>query len=128
MKSTIKILITSHNFLVYVDFWLILIFTQPAFTCSKLTKKETLKYTVWNMFRVNNKDTRTTPMANWVNLWNQFASDHGVSCMNGLSKYVFCLCYKTCLLCNEILRWLPNLTTHDERNIFVLIYPWPYFQ
>ena len=28
----------------------------------------------------------------------------------------------------EILRWLPNLTTYDDRNIFVLIYPGPYFQ
>ena len=33
--------------------------TQPAFTCSKLTI-ETLEQ-VWNMFKVNNKDTRTMP-------------------------------------------------------------------
>ena len=31
--------------------------TQLAFTCSKLTRE-----TLWNMFKVNNKDTRTTPI------------------------------------------------------------------
>ena len=35
--------------------------TQPAFTCSKLTI-ETLQQ-LWNMFKVKNKDTRTTPFA-----------------------------------------------------------------
>ena len=37
--------------------------TQPAITCSKLIT-ETL--VMWNIFKVNNKDTRTTPMAS---LW-----------------------------------------------------------
>ena len=35
--------------------------SQPAITCSKLTI-ETPKR-MWNMFKVNNKDTRTTPLA-----------------------------------------------------------------
>ena len=35
--------------------------TQPAFTCLKLTI-ETLEQGV-NMFKVNNKDTRTTPLS-----------------------------------------------------------------
>ena len=32
--------------------------TQPAFTCSKLTTETQNK--VWNMLKVNNKDTKTT--------------------------------------------------------------------
>ena len=36
---------------------------QPTFTCSKLTI-EPLKQ-VRNMFKVNNKDTRTTPLASF---------------------------------------------------------------
>ena len=40
--------------------------SQPAFTCSKLAI-ETHK--VWNMFKVNNKDTRTTTMASFWSLY-----------------------------------------------------------
>ena len=39
-----------------------LAYTQPAFTCSKLTI-ETLEQGEKYMFKVNNKDTRTTPLA-----------------------------------------------------------------
>ena len=41
------------------DFTLFSQLTQPAFTCSKLTIKTLQK--MRNMFKVNNKDTRTTP-------------------------------------------------------------------
>ena len=40
---------------------------QPAFTCSKSTT-ETLKQGV-KLFKVNNKDTRTTPMASFCYLY-----------------------------------------------------------
>ena len=39
------------------------IYTQLAFTCSKLTIEVLNK--VWNMFKVNNKDTWTTPPASF---------------------------------------------------------------
>ena len=42
--------------------------TQPAITCSKLTI-ETLEKG-GNMFKVNNSDTRTTPMALFLCLYN----------------------------------------------------------
>ena len=38
--------------------------SQPAITCSKLTI-ETLGKGVWNMFKVNNKDIRTTPVTSF---------------------------------------------------------------
>ena len=45
-------------------FFVVVVLSQTAFTCSKLTI-ETLEQGV-NMFKVNNKDTRTTPLSS---LW-----------------------------------------------------------
>ena len=53
---------------------------QLVFTCSKLTI-ETQEKSVWNTFKVSNKDTRTTSMTFWC-LYCYFTPSSSVSIVN----------------------------------------------
>ena len=59
--------------------------TQSEITCSNLTI-EPLEHMVWNMFKVNNKDIKTTPMASfwclYCKLWTYFTPCSSVSMVN----------------------------------------------
>ena len=74
-----------HLFAFYFDNLLVSTFmdtTQVRFTCSK-TIIETLAKKVWNMFKVNNKNTRTTSLTSFWRfyclLWTYFTPFTSVS-------------------------------------------------
>ena len=67
--------------------------SQPAFTCSSLIIKTLDK--VWNMFKSNNKDTRTTPLASLLLIYQNeintlfFLSSHGLIFVNKTISCIF---------------------------------------
>ena len=58
-----KIGISKRDYFIVQKKVQLFVFSQPAFTCSKLTT-ETLNK-MWNMFKANNKSTRTTPLVSF---------------------------------------------------------------
>ena len=59
--SVLDVVLDSNKYLIQIRKY-IEILTQSASTCSKLTTK-TLEQGTRNMFKVNSKDSRTTPFA-----------------------------------------------------------------